>query len=134
MDGGPSLFLSGVVLLLLFSSLSTYSLLSEPVTLRNTFFFKKIIYLLTVLGLHCCVRGLLSSCSALASHCPGFSYREWVLRRAGFSSCGSKASCFAAHEIFPDQGSNLCLLRLQADPLPLDHQGSPQTYCLNDWK
>ena len=30
-----------------------------------------------------------------------------------------------ACEIFPDQGSNPCLLHWQADSLPLSHQGSP---------
>ena len=32
-------------------------------------------------------------------------------------------SCSAACGIFPDQGSNLCLLHWQADSLPLGHQG-----------
>ena len=36
-------------------------------------------------------------------------------------------SCPAAHGIFPDQGSNPCLLHWQADSLPLSHQGSPPT-------
>ena len=35
------------------------------------------------------------------------------------------ASVFAAYEIFPDQGSNLCLLHGQVDSFPLSHQGSP---------
>ena len=34
-------------------------------------------------------------------------------------------SCSEACEIFPDQGSNLCLLHWQVDSLPLSHQGSP---------
>ena len=59
--------------------------------------------------------------------CAGFPLR-WLLllrstcsRRAGFSSCGSWAlerrlsSCSAACGIFPDQGSNPCLLHWQAD-------------------
>ena len=33
--------------------------------------------------------------------------------------------CSAACGIFPGQGSNRCPPRWQADPLPLDHQGSP---------
>ena len=53
------------------------------------------------------------------------------------SSCSSQAlstgltvvayglSCSVACEIFPDQGSNPCLLHWQVDSLPLDHQGSP---------
>ena len=34
-------------------------------------------------------------------------------------------SCSAARGIFPDQGSNPCPLRWQADSQPLRHQGSP---------
>ena len=34
-------------------------------------------------------------------------------------------SCSVACEIFPDQGSNPCLLHWQVDSLPLNHQGSP---------
>ena len=33
-------------------------------------------------------------------------------------------SCPVAYGIFPDQGSNLCLLHWQADSLPLSHQVS----------
>ena len=36
-----------------------------------------------------------------------------------------RLSCSAACGIFPDQGSNPCPLRLQADSQPLRHQGSP---------
>ena len=36
-------------------------------------------------------------------------------------------SCSAACGIFPDQGSNLCLLRWQVDSPPLSLQGSPLT-------
>ena len=39
--------------------------------------------------------------------------------------------CSTACEIFPDQGLNLCPLHLQADSLPLDHQGSPLTAFYN---
>ena len=35
-------------------------------------------------------------------------------------------SCSRACGIFPDQGSNLCLLPWQLDSLPLSHQGSPE--------
>ena len=34
-------------------------------------------------------------------------------------------SCHMACGIFPDQGLSLCLLHLQVDSLPLNHQGSP---------
>ena len=55
----------------------------------------------------------------------------------GLSSCGSWAlehgltvvadglGCSVACGIFPDQGSNLCLLHKQAASLPLSHQESP---------
>ena len=36
-----------------------------------------------------------------------------------------EVSCSTAYGIFPDQGSNLCLLHWQADSQPLGHQGSP---------
>ena len=42
-------------------------------------------------------------------------------------------SCSAALGIFPDQGSNLCLLYWQVDSLPLSHQGSPGRRILNHW-
>ena len=72
----------------------------------------------------------------LLSWSPGFSPE-------GLSSCGSWAlehgSTVMAHKlswstacgIFPDQGSNLCLLHWQADSLPLSHQGSPETSLLD---
>ena len=37
-----------------------------------------------------------------------------------------RLSYLAAFGIFPDQGSDLCLLHWQADSLPLSHQGSPR--------
>ena len=49
----------------------------------------------------------------------------------GLSSAGSvivahRPGCFMAHEIFPEHGSNLCLLHGQAVSVPLRHQESPQ--------
>ena len=35
-------------------------------------------------------------------------------------------SASLSYEMFPDQGSNSCLLHWQADSLPLSHQGSPK--------
>ena len=40
-----------------------------------------------------------------------------------------RLNCSEACGIFPDEGSNLCLLHWQADSLPLSHQGSPVFYC-----
>ena len=67
--------------------------------------------------------GLLCSCGVWASHCGGFSrYRAQALGNVGsltvlivLYSTGSTAvahrlSCSVACGIFPDQGSNLCLL------------------------
>ena len=54
----------------------------------------------------------------------------------GLQSVGSVVvvhglSCSAAHGIFSDQESTLCLLPWQADSLPLSYQGSPAyTYFL----
>ena len=108
-------------------------------------FLKLFFKFLTVLGLHCCpgfslvvagggyclvvVHGLLIS---VASRC-----RAWALGLTAsvvaalkLCSAGSTAvlhvglSCSMACGIFLDQGLNPCLLRWQADSLPLSHQGS----------
>ena len=75
--------------------------------------------------------GLLSGCGAWASHCSGLSSQSTDSRHVGFSSCGSRRqsagsvvvdhglSCSLACGIFPDQGSNPCLLHWQKDSLPL---------------
>ena len=86
----------------------------------------------------CSEQGLLSSCSVRASHCSDFSRcRAQALGHPGFSSCSSQLystgstvcrSFFKACGIFLDRGSNLCLLRCQANSLPLSHQGSPQLF------
>ena len=49
----------------------------------------------------------------------------WALASVGFNGWGMWLSCPAVCGIFPDQGSNSCLLHWQADSLPLRHQGSP---------
>ena len=65
-------------------------------------------------------------------------------RHMGFSSCRTQAqstrsvaavhglSCSAACGIFPDQGSNLCPLRWQADFYSLYYQGSPTCLVFKD--
>ena len=71
------------------------------------------------------------------SHCDGFpccgsrplgcglsGCSSWALGHR-LSSCCTCTCCSKALEIFPDQGSSLCLLHWQADSLPLSHQGSP---------
>ena len=53
-----------------------------------------------------------------------------------FSCCGAQASvavacdlsCLEAWGILLDQGSNPCPWHWQADPQPLDHQGSPVSH------
>ena len=54
---------------------------------------------------------------------------------SGLQSTGSKfvsygLSCSSAGGIFPDQGSNRCLLHWQADSLPLSHQEGPFGFVL----
>ena len=66
-----------------------------------------------------------------SSQCMGLSLsRPLLLRSTGSRLAGSVVvahgpSCSAACGIFPDQGSNPCPLRWQADSQPLRHQGSP---------
>ena len=64
--------------------------------------------------------------------------RDSAVAVPGLQSAGSVVvvlglSCSAALGIFPDQGSNLCLLYWQVDSLPLSHQGSPGRRILNHW-
>ena len=75
---------------------------------------------------------LLSSCSAWASHCGGFSrcgqalgVQASVLQHASSVVVVLGLSCLKECGIFLDYGSNLCPLHWQADSLPLNHQGSP---------
>ena len=107
-----------------------------------------------MLGLHRCTRafsscgeqGLLSSCNVRASHRGGFSHCRaqalgaWasVAVAQGLSSVASRApegqlssrSAWAQllHSIWDLSGSGIepVSLALQADPQPLDHQGSPR--------
>ena len=106
------------------------------------FCFLNIYLFLTLLGVCCCM-GFFSSYSVWASRCGGFSCCEGqAVGHMGFSSCGSKAleyslnsyrlNCSAACGIFPDQGSNSCLLHWQAGSLLLSHPGSPVVFFFND--
>ena len=67
-----------------------------------------------------------------SSRCVGLSLlRPLLLRSTGSRRAGSVVvahgpSCSAACGILPDQGSNPCPLRWQADSQPLRHQGSPR--------
>ena len=81
--------------------------------------------------------GLLSSCGAQTSHCKRSSCcGAQAPGHTGFGSCSSRApehrlSSSVAYGIFPDQGSNPCLLHGQADSVPLSHQGSLSSSFLN---
>ena len=100
------------------------------------FFFLKYLFIylfMAVLGLRFCakafsscgkrgplfiaVRGPLTIAASLVA--------EHRLQTRRLSNCGSRPHCSAARGIFPDQGSNPCPLRWQADSQPLRHQGSP---------
>ena len=102
---------------------------------------------LTVLGLHCCqgfslvadsggyslvaVRRLLIAVASLVVEHRLQSMQAQQLwlqdsRGSGSEVVAHGRSCSTACGIFPDQGSNLCLLHWQADSLPLSHQGSPR--------
>ena len=93
------------------------------------------IYLfLAVFGLRF-VRGLslvVASGGHSSSRCAGLSLSRRHLLQGTGSRCASSVivahgpSCSTACGIFPDQGSNPCPLRWQADSQPLRHQGSPQ--------
>ena len=81
------------------------------------FFFWLCWVFIAVLGLPLVVgEGSTLCCDARASHGGGFSCcRAWALGHSGFSSFSSQLSCSAACGIFPDQGSNLCLLHWRVD-------------------
>ena len=107
----------------------------------DTLFFFKFIYYLLIIYFWLCwvfvsVRGLslvAASGGHSSSRCAGLSLsRPLLLRSTGSRRAGSVVvahgpSCSAACGIFPDQGSNPCPLRWQADSQPLRHQGSPWT-------
>ena len=74
----------------------------------------------------CGEQGLLSSCSARASRCGGFSCRgAWALGAGLQQLWRLRSAQPTASGILPDLRSNLCPLHSQADSQPLDHQGSP---------
>ena len=50
------------------------------------------------------------------------------LQSTGSTAVPSALSCSVARGVFLNQGSNLSLLRWEADSLPLSHQGSPQDF------
>ena len=124
------------------------TLLIDTIQIASLFFFKNCIYLFIYLFiLWLCwvfvsVRGLSLAAARggrsspwcgghSSSRCAGLSL-SWPLllrstgsRRAGSVIVAHGPSCSTACGIFPDQGSNPCLLHWQADSQPLRHQGSP---------
>ena len=72
-----------------------------------------------MLGLHCCRGFSLLQCQA--SRCSDFCCGSWALVAAHGLSCSTCGAC-------GDQWSNPCLLHWHADPLPLNHQGSPRIW------
>ena len=108
-------------------------------TLRWFFYFYFFIFFFKFIYLWLCwvfisVQGLslvVASGGHSSSWCAGLSL-SWPLllwstgsRCAGSVVVAHGPSCSAACGIFPDQGSNPCLLHWQADSQPLHHQGSP---------
>ena len=95
---------------------------------------------LAVLGLCCCTDFSLVATSGGFSLVAvlSFSLQQLLLWSMSFtccslwaleyrlSSCGSWTQLLPSMWIFPDQGSNPCLLPWKADSLPLSHQGSPR--------
>lgn len=64
--------------------------------------------------------------------CSGFSLQCLLLVwSTGSAVVAHGLSCRKACGIFPDEGSNPCSLRWQADSYPLHHQGSPQNADVN---
>ena len=56
--------------------------------------------------------------------------QSWLLGSRSWASVVGlhRLSCSMARGIFPDQGSNLCLLHWQTDYLSLNHPGSPELF------
>ena len=109
-----------------------------PSPLLITLFFFNFIYLFIYFWLcwvFVSVRGLslvAASGDHSSSRCAGLSLSRPLLsqstgsRHAGSVVVAHGPSCSAACGIFPDQGSNPCLLHWQADSQPLRHQESPK--------
>ena len=57
----------------------------------------------------------------------------WGRLGTGSVVTAHRLSCSEVRGIFPDQGSNPCLLHCEVDSLPLSHQGRPGRAILNYW-
>ena len=119
------------------SSLLEYKFLESSYFVFTFFFFFNFIYLFIypwLFWVFVSARGLslvAASGGHSSSRCAGLSLSWPLLLRSTGSRCAGSAivahglSRSAARGIFPDQGSNPCPLRWQADSQPLRHQGSP---------
>ena len=117
----------------------------------SLFFFVFLFFLINAfifvgVDLLCCTSFSLVAISGAPPRClscDGFSYCRAralglvgsLVAVSGSQSTGSvvvahRLCCSMAYGILPDQGSNRCLLHLQADSLPLSHQGSPPWFCV----
>ena len=90
-----------------------------------------------------CVEWGLLQLRCSAPHCGGFSAGARALGHVGSAAAAPRlqstgvvleahgSTCSSACGIFPDQGSNLCLLHWHVDSLSLRHQESPPKALLN---
>ena len=67
---------------------------------------------------------------SMGSYRVGHDWSDLTVAAAAWASVvvAHGLSCSAACGIFPDQGSNLCLLHCQAESYPLHHQASPGVF------
>ena len=94
--------------------------LRPPTILSGVSFFKLFIYLLAVLGLHCCAGfSLVVVCGLLIA--VASPVVEQGLKGTGSIVVVHGFSCSTACGILPDRGLNPCLLHWQVDSLPLSH-------------
>ena len=72
----------------------------------------------------CSLQWILLLQGVLRRHMGSVAAASW-LYSTGSGIVAHRLRCSGACRIFPDQGSNLCLLHWSADSLPLRHQESP---------
>ena len=114
----PTISSSVAFLLLQPSIFPSIRVFPNELALPIFFFF----FFLAVLGL-CCCRGF-SLVVASRSYSLLVVCRLLIVLASLVVAC--RLSCSTACGIFPDQGSNPCLLHWQAEALPLSHQRSPK--------
>ena len=114
-----------------------FNMITDTFFFFFNFFFLNLFIYFWLCWVFVSVRGLslvAASGGHSSSRCAGLSLsRPVLLRSTGSRPAGSVIvahgpNCSAACGIFPDQGSNPCLLHWQADSQPLRHQGSPEAW------